>query len=453
MTCAESQDLLLDLAYGELDRTRAAEVESHVAGCAACRAEKTQIDETRKLVAPLRELEEPSERFDEPLLRAARAEAGMQADGTPGPVVEVTGSVKPLGLSAARVDPHAQVLPTKASPPRPRWTRRAAVFAAVAAAAGLAVVVTSSLSTKVQRGEEVDAIRVRVPAAVQSSGEAISPAPAPEKQLRDGFEGSGGGESAKRGAAGAVVGGAVAEATKKAAPPSRGTPRPQKRKAPEERKLSDQAVSAGPLERVSQPPEKTAKSDVPPTKEHEVVAEPAAPAASVVQAPAAQVPPAAVTRRSAPPPATQETRTQPQDRPSQPARDRAEGVAAAKLPAVVGGPMAAREPQLAADAERRDAPDLLEDQAGSARRRGAYARAAELYRSASTLRKQAGDDARAAWDLAHAVECLAAGSQVPEAISLRDELRRSFPDQRGPQSAANSALRYAAPATAGPPVK
>ena len=44
MNCAESQDLLLDLAYGELEPARAAEVEAHVAACAPCRAEKAQID-------------------------------------------------------------------------------------------------------------------------------------------------------------------------------------------------------------------------------------------------------------------------------------------------------------------------------------------------------------------------------------------------------------------------
>ena len=33
MTHTESQDLLLDLAYGDLDAARAAEVESHLSGC------------------------------------------------------------------------------------------------------------------------------------------------------------------------------------------------------------------------------------------------------------------------------------------------------------------------------------------------------------------------------------------------------------------------------------
>jgi len=85
-------------------------------------------------------------------------------------------------------------------------------------------------------------------------------------------------------------------------------------------------------------------------------------------------------------------------------------------------------------------PDGLEDQAGAARRRGDYARAAALYREASALRKQA-EPARAAWDMAHAVECLAAGGRVDEAVAARKELLRSFPDQSGPRAAADSALR------------
>ena len=109
MNCAESQDLLLDLAYGELPAARAAEVAEHVLGCASCRAEKAQLDDARRAAAPLRDLEEPPAGFDEPILRAARAEAGMQAEGTPGPVVEVSASVKPLGLQATRLDPHARM--------------------------------------------------------------------------------------------------------------------------------------------------------------------------------------------------------------------------------------------------------------------------------------------------------------------------------------------------------
>ena len=206
---------------------------------------------------------------------------------------------------------------------------------------------------------------------------------------------------------------------------------PQKPKVAEERKPSNQVVQAQTGDdalRGAKLQEKTAKSDASPAQGLRAVvgSAPAAP-------PAKQVPPAG---QPLPPPATvREARPQSQERAKEPAPARRTAVAAADaIPGVVEAP-----------GERRDAPDLLEDQASSARRRGVYASAADLYRSASTLRKQSGDDARAAWDLAHAVECLAAGSQVANALSLREELRRSFPNHAGPQSAANAALRYAAP--------
>jgi tetratricopeptide (TPR) repeat protein len=84
--------------------------------------------------------------------------------------------------------------------------------------------------------------------------------------------------------------------------------------------------------------------------------------------------------------------------------------------------------------------DQIEDDASAARRAGDYARAAALYKQAAALRTQAAP-ARAAWDMAHAVECLAAGGNVAEAIQARRELLRSFPDQQGPRAAADSALR------------
>ncbi|HWE25276.1 MAG TPA: zf-HC2 domain-containing protein, partial [Myxococcales bacterium] len=167
MNCAESHDLLLDLAYGELEPARAAEVEEHVKGCAECRAEKSQLDLARKLASPLREMEEPSANFDEPILRAARAEAGMQADGTPGPVVEVAASVKPLGLQAARLDPRAKV--RGAGAPLPWWRRRAALSGSVAAAAAVILVAISVAVLRPDRDRvasvEVAPITVRAPGA------------------------------------------------------------------------------------------------------------------------------------------------------------------------------------------------------------------------------------------------------------------------------------------------
>ena len=84
--------------------------------------------------------------------------------------------------------------------------------------------------------------------------------------------------------------------------------------------------------------------------------------------------------------------------------------------------------------------DQVEEDASAARRAGDYARAAVLYKDAAAMRKDSTPD-RAAWDMAHAVECLAAGGNVPDAIAARKELLRTFPDQQGARAAADAALR------------
>ena len=89
-------------------------------------------------------------------------------------------------------------------------------------------------------------------------------------------------------------------------------------------------------------------------------------------------------------------------------------------------------------------PDRLEDSAGEARRSGNYPRAAELYRLAAGLRSAKNDSSRAAWDLAHAVECLAAASKLDEAGAVRAELTRSYPSEEAPLRAAERALGYPA---------
>ena len=109
MTHLEAKELLLDLAFGELLPARALQVEQHVAGCAECQGERAQLASTRRMASPLAELEEPPAGFDDRILAAARAEASLRADGTPGAVSEVPGSVRPAGIEAAMVNPHAPV--------------------------------------------------------------------------------------------------------------------------------------------------------------------------------------------------------------------------------------------------------------------------------------------------------------------------------------------------------
>jgi len=187
MTHAESQDLLLDLAYGELDAVRAAEVEQHLSSCPECRKEKAALEEARRMAAPVRELEQPSAGFDERILRAARAQAQLEHDGNVGQVIEVTGSVRPLGVDVARIDAHGPVKARSAERPRPRWMVRTAVAGSVAAAAALALVVGNTLETR-RNAERVAAahssdfeIRVQ-PAAPQVVDSALRDAEAKQRQ-------------------------------------------------------------------------------------------------------------------------------------------------------------------------------------------------------------------------------------------------------------------------------
>ncbi|MFL5451305.1 MAG: anti-sigma factor family protein, partial [Myxococcales bacterium] len=180
MTGEHVQDLLLDLAYGELPPERIAEVEAHLASCDACRTERDELQRTRALLEPLRALEEPRPGFDDRILQGARAEAGLQADGTPGPTIEVKGSVKPLGLHAGRVDPLAGGVRVarKETSRRSVWLKRAVVGASIAGAAGVAFIVGTSLRERaVDRTEEVVAIRVRTPPPEASFRAAPPPPP------------------------------------------------------------------------------------------------------------------------------------------------------------------------------------------------------------------------------------------------------------------------------------
>src|SRR5207248_2782333 len=78
----------------------------------------------------------------------ARAQAQLEHDGNVGQVIEVTGSVRPLGVDVARIDAHGPVKARSAERPRPRWIVRTAVAGSVAAAAALALVVGNTLETR-----------------------------------------------------------------------------------------------------------------------------------------------------------------------------------------------------------------------------------------------------------------------------------------------------------------
>jgi len=406
MTHAECQDLLLDLAYGELDAARSAEAELHVAGCADCRRERAQMAATRKVAGPLREMEEPSASFDARILAAARAEASLQSDGKPGPVIEVTGNVRPLGLEPARIDAHAKV---SAAPDgrRRRWAMRVALGGSVAAAAALVLVVSTSLRKPAERRDEAESYAIRVQtAAERAQTEALQEA---RKAARLDEA-----QKPKAEVPSAPVAQLVKEkkAALKMARTSRETDAVDDAK--EGRVVADKAAGV-----------KGAGGDAPGRVERHEAKEPAAsnavapPAASNAVAPQAATPMSGVASGHA------------MAAPGKEAQG-PHGVAVARQ-----GP-APQTPERAKAAVEELTPQRYEQQAQEARRSGNYVLAASLYRRAAALRRD--DDATGAWDLAHAVECLAAAGYGAEALEVRDQLKASHASETSAFNAAQRSL-------------
>jgi len=428
MTHTESQDLLLDLAYGELDATRAAEVESHLSGCAECRQEKAVLDEARRMAAPLRELEQPSPAFDEPILRAARAQAQLEHDGNVGQVIEVTGTVRAMGLDAARVDAHG---PVKARPIErltPRWVVRAAVGGSVAAAAALALVVSNTLETR--RNAE------KAAAAVRTGEFEIRVQPAAPQTL----------DSALRDAEGKRAKDQAEERDRAAKPVAPEKSSEKVAQLPMRRPAQHDAASGGNLrgsggDAVVSVRKKAAlqakegaadaiRPRPPPTPSSgEQVAAASGPAPSTPSSPpqVAAVSRAEPSRASVEPPAAAAVR---------PRRD--------SSPV----PVSKAESQPAQAAGPAPGASGAEAKAQEARHSSNYLLAASLYRDAAAMRSRDGDPGAAAWDLAHAVECLSAVARFDEAKEVRDELARLYPSETTALAAARRALRAVDPPVA-----
>lgn len=355
MNHAGSQELLLDLVYGELEPERAADVLAHAEGCEACRRELEQLGATLRLVAPLREPEQPSARLDARVMAAAHAEAALQSDGLVGQVIEASAKVETAGVQAGRIDASATVRASSAR--KPRWGLRAAMAGSAAAVLAMLFVAVQSKQTPPPRyAAEEYAVRIGRPVAeALPEGKIAGERPAP--------------------------------------PPAAAPTEPQLAAIP---KARHREVGAG--------GEVSASREV-------AGAQPAA-AASPAQAAA---PPQAAPRVEAP----------------------AEVLDAAKPAAEAKAAKAAFAPQ-----SRPEPAPALESRAQEERRAANYAVAAALYRQAAAQRKGAGgDDSTAAWDLAHAVECLAAAGQLDAARSVRAELGTAYPAESGAFSAARRALR------------
>jgi hypothetical protein len=440
MTHAESQDLILDLAFGELDARRAAEVEEHLAGCAECRKEKAALDEVRRIAAPLRELEEPPPGFDDRILQAARAEAHHQHDGNVGEVVEVTGDVRPLGVEPARIDAHAPVKPRPVERRRPMWMVRAALGGSVAAAAALALVVSTTLDARrtaekasQAQGEEY---RIRVkPATPEAVDSALRDAEANRERDRAG---------------------AAQEKEALAQPPA----------LPALEKKQVEIAQPGP------PPRKLA-ADRPARMEGsggdaaETFAKGRREAAS--PAPSSTVPVSAEGKLTA---SRDAAPAAPAAMPQSGASNRKDAVsggvtssAGAAAPRAVSAPEAPKQaaPQETSAGLKTEsrvktavatpAPAEVEANAQQARHAGDYVLAASLYRSAADLRRRDGDAGAAAWNLAHAVECLSAVARFDEARQVREELSRLYPSETTALSAARRALREVDVPRSSPAVK
>ncbi len=532
MTHAEAQELLLDLAYGELSAARALEVERHVETCAECTRERAQLAATRRMAAPLAELEEPPPGFDDRILAAARAEASLRADGTPGAVIEVTGSVRPAGLEPALVDPRAPVR-TAARAARPRRALRWAAFGSVAAAAALVLAVTSTRGKRPEPAVESSAYEIHIKAPQQqpepgAAGRAVAPpapaaaaaavrasnAPADVEAARQAArtqseasrqetaerELGGGGDVSDRlaeprpevratgkglGVLGSREGsaGLAREAAPAAAPPvvieaerakkaSPDLPRTEAKEylPPAGAKVAVQAKPA--------PPERAARQDQ--------VGQPGGAAAALKDAVPAKQAPSAPQRTSAAAPALDQdaagslsalsgaaqpvapalreksarrAASAPAPMPAEEGQAAAAGAGRAVEPGrIIASTSATRSatapavPRAAASSNAPEqaalpSPDALEDAARTSRREANYALAAAQYRKAAQLRQGGADLSTAAWDLAHAIECLSAISQWDEARGVRRELQRLYP---GEQSAAAAAARALRPAELAP---
>ena len=412
MTHAESQDLLLDLALGELDPARAAEVEGHLAGCDECRKEKAALEEARRLAGPLRELEEPPPGFDDRILQAARAQAQLDHDGNVGQVIEVAGNVRPLGVEASRIDAHG---PVKVRPPerrRPRWMVRAALGGSVALAAALALVVSTTLETRRSAEQASRAqgenYRIRVqPAAPEAVETALRDAEA----NRDGAR-----APAKEEAPAAALPAPEGQPAAAPSPPPAAHEKKQDRLAqlrtPPPGAAAEGAGTAKAAGKLSVPSAgaKPAEPSAAPSGERANEADSARMRTETGIGGAAQRDDDAAARRPAS---------------AQPAPQAA---AKAKTGGLKGAAFGEDVTAIEAKAQR-------------ARHAGDYTGAASLYRAAADVRRQANEPDAAAWNLAHAVECLAAVGQFDEARRVHEELGRLYPAETTAITAARRALR------------
>lgn len=396
MTHAETQDVLLDLVYDELEPERAEEARLHLAACEECRREKAEIDRTRRMTAAVRENEEPPAHLDEGILRAARAQAQLEHDGNIGEVIDVSGTVKPLGIEAKDVDVTAPLKVRPARPRRSRWLMPAAVGGSLAAAAALALVFGTALEPK-RTGQLADRGQFQI--RVQPAGEEDRSAPAAPQPM----------------------------AEKQAAPPSQAAePQPPALARKRTRPTGSGGDADGPVRSGAASAQNYAQS-----RSAERIDSTSGGSAALEGTRGAAPDPGTAALPSARPAADASRKPAP----SESAQPKA--LARAAAPASPAGRAEGAE----------ETPELLEQRAREVRHAADYAQAALLYRRAAELHRARGAaTSAAAWDLAHAVECLAASGQFDEARAVRDELSASYPGEETARAAAVRVLRTVEPA-------
>ncbi len=488
MTCADCRELLLDLIYGELPAEKAAALELHLAGCAECREERAKLEGTRAAFAPLLSpaipgaLEEPSARFDEALLAAARAQIPAAA-------------APKLALLEGGGQASAPAPAISSGPARkkgPRW-RMAALVGSVAAAAALALVVSTHQTDRVTgerpklaleeeqaRDAALDARKRASAAQAQTPGASekpadplaaqaeapppLAPPPAPARQepikapvlerevaakkkaARD--EGAEGGRIAGEGSAGmskgdapalqenglAVIGGS-ASAGGLATNSGRGAGAGSAKAA-----ASKEEADSAPAADVSLDQSKDKKAEAKPREQ----------------------PPAAVLRFAPPPPAKSAAPA--------PSAALAPSILAAPVPLSPPPPAAAphstsRKSQRATAMDEPASVTIASEEASSSRPQGRYYSPAEKeersagaflgagkselaaahFASAGRLRLSEGNPAAGASDLLQALKLRVSLDQLDQAHALRDELARISPAQPGPLEEADRLLPSSAP--------
>jgi hypothetical protein len=439
MTHTESQDLLLDLAYGELPAHVAVEVSQHLEGCAECQAEQAQLSGVRSAFAPIHELEEPSHGFDDRILAAARAEALLEHDGNIGQVIEGTGSIAPLGVAASSVDAHAAAAPVPARR-KPKWMTRAILSGSAAAAAALALVVGISRPSHVaQAPSEEYAIHVQAPQVPAAPAASAAPGPVQRAEADRAKAAQASAPAVQVPSAAPQPPPAEVAQSSKSQAPSRRAVEPKKRKASEP--ALDQGSGQGsggdvPTRRElaagnpgKQPVDSVAAAAPPPAAEKE---------AQQLDAQNVVVTGSNIRRRDAQDEAFAGAGGAAAVADSSKGTEAEQSLPEAPLPPSKAASGAVARAAKAAVPPPEDPIDL-EHRAEAARHEGNYALAAGLYREAASSHHY--NSKAAAWDLAHAVECLAASGSFEEARGVRDQLQRVFPTEITAFAAARRALR------------